>query len=170
MRRRLYFLVPDLPHARKIMDELLLARIDDRHIHVLAKEGTPLGDLPEARLWDRSDLKEAINHGFGVGGAIGAVGSLVALSVPSLRLLPSGALLAAAILVGAGFGAWVSGMIGVSLPNRELKAFLPAVEKGEFLMIVDVPRQRVEEIEQLVRSHHPQATFGGVEPHLPVFP
>lgn len=170
MRRRLYFLVPDLPRARQLTDELLLARIDDHHIHVLAKEGTPLGDLPEARLWDRSDLKEAISHGWGVGALIGALGGLVALSIPALHQLPAGALFAAAVLIGMAFGAWVSGMIGVSLPNRELKAFLPGVEKGALLMIVDVPKERVEEIQQRVRSQHPEVEFGGVEPHLPVFP
>ena len=40
MRRRLYFIMPDLPSARKMMDDLLLARIEERHIHVLARRGT----------------------------------------------------------------------------------------------------------------------------------
>jgi hypothetical protein len=48
MRRRLYFLVPNIDIATKVVDELLLARIEDRHIHVIAKRGTPLGELPEA--------------------------------------------------------------------------------------------------------------------------
>ena len=36
MRRRLYYLLPDAGSARKIMDDLLLARIEERHIHFLA--------------------------------------------------------------------------------------------------------------------------------------
>ena len=39
MRRRLYFIMPDLPSARRMMDDLLLARIEERHIHVLARRG-----------------------------------------------------------------------------------------------------------------------------------
>ena len=36
--RRIYFLVPDHDTTKKIVDELLLARIEERHIHVIAKE------------------------------------------------------------------------------------------------------------------------------------
>ncbi|HET9023545.1 MAG TPA: DUF1269 domain-containing protein, partial [Burkholderiaceae bacterium] len=44
--RRIYFLLPDVASARAIVNELLLARIEERRIHVLAREGTPLEDLP----------------------------------------------------------------------------------------------------------------------------
>jgi hypothetical protein len=37
-------------------------------------------------------------------------------------------------------------------------------------MMVDVPRDRVEEIEALVKKHHPDAECGGVEPAIPAFP
>ena len=33
MRRRLYFILPDLETAQKVEQELLLAHIDDHHIH-----------------------------------------------------------------------------------------------------------------------------------------
>ena len=54
--RRIYFLVPDIPMAKRIVDELLLARIEERHLHVLAKRGMPLENLPEASLLQKSDL------------------------------------------------------------------------------------------------------------------
>ena len=44
--RRIYFLLPDVEVARKVVDELLLARIADDNIHVIAKEGTAMKDLP----------------------------------------------------------------------------------------------------------------------------
>jgi hypothetical protein len=37
-------------------------------------------------------------------------------------------------------------------------------------MLVDVSKQRVDEIEQLVRRHHPEADIEGVEPNIPNFP
>ena len=46
--KRIYFLVPTIELAKTIVDELLLARIEERHIHILAKRGTPLENLPEA--------------------------------------------------------------------------------------------------------------------------
>ncbi len=48
--KRIYFLVPDIATTEKIVDDLLLARIEEKHIHVLAKRGTQLEDLPEATL------------------------------------------------------------------------------------------------------------------------
>ena len=40
--RRIYFLLPNVDVARKVVDELLLARIAEDNIHVIAKEGTSL--------------------------------------------------------------------------------------------------------------------------------
>ncbi len=64
MRRRLYFLLPDVDSARRTADDLLLARIEDRHMNVLARRGTDLGELREAGYALKSDLL----HGAGVGG------------------------------------------------------------------------------------------------------
>lgn len=41
MRRRLYFLFPDIEVVRKVVDELLLARIEESHMHLLARDGVP---------------------------------------------------------------------------------------------------------------------------------
>jgi hypothetical protein len=73
-------------------------------------------------------------------------------------------------LAGAGAGAWISGMIGVSAPSSRLKEFESAIEKGQLMMMVDVPKVRVEEITNLVKSHHPEAEVNGTEPVIPAFP
>ena len=54
--RRLYFLLPNLSATHKVVDELLLARVTEKQIHVIAREGTELGDLPEASLIQKSDF------------------------------------------------------------------------------------------------------------------
>ena len=69
MRRRLYYLLPDLPSARKIMDDLLLARIEERHIHFLAKRGTPMDGLHEANILQKSDLVHGAQRGVLIGAA-----------------------------------------------------------------------------------------------------
>jgi len=38
------------------------------------------------------------------------------------------------------------------------------------LMLVDVPRARVQEIEVLVTRHHPEAELEGIDPNIPIFP
>ena len=37
MRKRLYYMLPDIHSARQMLDEMLLMRVEERHIHFLAK-------------------------------------------------------------------------------------------------------------------------------------
>ena len=168
--RRIYFVVPDHDTTKTIVDELLLARIEERHIHVVAKEGAPMEDLPEASLMQKSDFVPALERGATIGGATGIVCGLVAMTFPPAGLVMGGGAVLAIALAGAGVGAWLSSMIGISLPNSCLKQFEGGVEQGEFLMLIDVPKDRVEEIEELVKQHHPEADLGGTEPTIPPFP
>ena len=114
MRRRMYFLLPDVPTARQVVDELLLARIDDRHMHVLAKEGTTMEDLPQATLLQKSDFVHGVEQGLAVGGVTGVLAGLVAVTFPPAGLVLGGGAVLATALAGAGMGAWVSSMIGIS--------------------------------------------------------
>ena len=87
MRRRLYYLLPDLPSARKIMDDLLLARIEERHIHFLAKRGTPMDGLHEANILQKSDLVHGAQRGVLIGAALGcALGFLITLTADRSRM------------------------------------------------------------------------------------
>lgn len=168
--RRLYFMLPDLDTARIVVDELLVKRVDDHHIHVVAKEGTPMGDLPEANLLQKSDFIPAMERGLAVGGITGVIAGIAAVTFPPAGLVLGGGAILGTSLAGAGFGAWISGMIGMDVPNSQIDKFEEAIEKGEVLMMVDIPKTRVEEIEALVQQHHPDADMGGTEPHIPAFP
>lgn len=168
--RRLYFLVPNVEQTRKIVDELLLARIDEQHIHVLAKEGTSLEDLPEAKLSQKSDLVPALERGLSLGGATGLLAGLVAITVPAAGAVFGGGAVLASTLAGAGVGAWMATMIGVDVPNTRLSGFEEAIQHGEILMMVDVAKDRVDEIDSLVKKHHPEAEVKGTEPAIPEFP
>ncbi|WP_168798714.1 MULTISPECIES: DUF1269 domain-containing protein [Oxalobacteraceae] len=170
MRRRIYFMLPDVPSARALLDELLLARIEERYMHFCAKDGTPLPDMPEANFLQKTDLVHGAESGMLVGGAIGLIGgALLVLFPPEGVRLQMIAVLVAGI-VGALFGAWASGMVAAAIPNSRLKAFQAGMERGQVLLMIDVPNQRVTEIENLVEKRHPEARFGGMEPHIPAFP
>jgi len=168
--RRLYFTLPDINTARTVVDELLLKRIDSHHIHVLAREGTPLGDLPEASLFQKSDFIPAVERGLAVGGITGLLAGIAIVSLPLAELSLGGGAILGAGLAGAGIGAWVSSMIGVDVPNSQIHQFEQAIGAGEILMMVDIPKSRVEEVEALIYGHHPSAAAGGTEPHIPAFP
>ncbi len=166
--RRLYFLLPDLTITHQVVDELLLARIDERHIHVIAKEGTQLGDLPEATLMQKSDFVPAMERGVALGGATGVIAGLVAIALPGV-VIAGGALLAMG-LAGAGMGAWLGGMIGMDVKNSHVKKFESSLQAGEILILVDVPKDRVDSVQASIRKLHPEVDFEGTEPTIPAFP
>ncbi len=170
MRRRLYFLLPNVQTAKAVVDELLLARIEERHIHVLAREGTPMNHLPEATLLQKSDFVHGLEQGIAVGGATGVLAGLVAVTFPPAGLVIGGGALLGIALAGAGVGAWVSSMIALDVPNVRLKEFQRAVDEGHILMMVDVPKGEVEAVTELIKRHHPEADMHGVEPTIPAFP
>jgi hypothetical protein len=167
--RRIYFLAPNIEVSKTIVDELLLARVEERHIHVLAKRGTPMENLPEATYQQKSDFIPALEQGVALGGLTGMLAGLVAMALPGGLVLAGGALLATT-LAGAGVGAWMSSMVGSSIGNRRIQQFEEAIENGAFLFMIDVPKDRVDEIEDLIKKHHPDAEFGGTEPRIPAFP
>ena len=166
--RRLYCLLPDLDTTKKIVDELLLARIEDRRIHIVAKEGVSLGDLPEASI--PSDVGPAIEQGLALGGATGVLAGLVAITFPPAGMVLGGGAVLALTVMGAGMGAFYSAMLGLDREDRRIQKFDDAIQRGEFLMLVDVPKKRVHEIEDLIKNHHPDADIEGTEPTIPAFP
>jgi hypothetical protein len=168
--RRIYFLVPDLATAGAVTDELLLARIEERHIHVIAREGTALGDLPKASLLQSSDVVPAVERGLALGGATGILAGVVAVTFPPAGVVLGGGAVLATALAGAGIGAWLSSMIGVDVTNTRIRQFEKQIAEGEILFLVDVPRERVAAVEAMVKSHHPEAEIEGTEPHIPAFP
>ncbi|HEU0203518.1 MAG TPA: DUF1269 domain-containing protein [Burkholderiaceae bacterium] len=170
MKRRLYVLLPDLASAIQTANDLLLARIEDRHMHFLGPRGMSLGILHEASVLQKSDLRHALFLGVGLG-VIG--GMLLGLY---LKLTPIGDFQAdigtflLCVIGGGLFGAWTSTLIGMSTPNMKLKPFEKDLAEGKILLMVDVPVARVEEIEALLKGRHPEATDRGVDPTMPVFP
>jgi hypothetical protein len=170
MRRRLYFVLPDVEAARRTLDDLLLARVEDRHIHSLAHRGTDLSGLRDANVLQKTDLVHGAEVGLVVGGIGGLLLGLLAVFTPPDGVTLQLATVLATSLGGALFGAWVASLVGASVPNSRLKQFQRDIEAGHVLMMVDVPLGRVEEIRDLVHRRHPEASGGAVEPTVPAFP
>src|SRR5512146_2367521 len=123
MRRRLYFLLPGIDSARQMLDEMLLARIEVRHIRFLARRGALPLELPEAGMLQKTDVVHGAELGLVVGGGAGAIaGVLLVMFPPHGRTLELVTVLITALL-GALFGAWVASMVGTSVPNSMLNRF-----------------------------------------------
>jgi hypothetical protein len=166
----MYFVVPDARSARQIRDELLLTRIEDDHILVMAKDGVSLTGMHEASILQKTDFVHGAETGLAVGGGIGIVAGLVAVFFPPAGVDLQLVTILLTALVGAAFGAWAASMVASSIPNSRLRSFESAIAAGHILMMVDVPPGRVDEIRELVASHHPEAMGSGIEPTIPAFP
>jgi len=168
MKRRLYFLLPDVSSTRQVVNELLLTRIDSRRLHVIAKDESLIEGLPEANLLQKSDVIHGLEMGLIVGGLTGALGGIIASQLSTV--LAGGALVLISSLAGAFVGAWVAGMIGTSVRNSQIASYQPAIDNGEILLMVDTNRNRVSEIISMIKRRHPEAHGQRVEPTIPAFP
>ena len=170
MRLRMYVTLPDVQSARRLANDLLLARIEDRHMHFLARRGTDLGELHEASYLQKSDTSHAAIVGMLIGGALGAIlGAIIVNFPPGAMTVEIGAVLITTI-VGSGLGMWISSMVGLSVPNSRLKAFESDIEAGKVLLMLDVPAGRYQEVHDVIARTHPEAVDGGNEPTVPAFP
>lgn len=157
MRRRLYFLLPDVESAKRTADDLLLARVDDRHMRFLSKRGTVLEPLHEAGYLEKTDMVHGAVVGLVLGGIIGALAGALVVAYPPEGISPKLVAVLIGMLAGAPLGAWIASMVGAAVPNSRLKQFHADLDAGRVLMMVDVPFRRVGEISELVVSRHPEA-------------
>ena len=171
MLTRIYWLLPDVESAEETMDDLLLARVEYRHMHFVGKEDTDMGDLNRANVLQTSDVVRSAQMGLIIGAALGALlGALIAVFYPMVGDEPQWGIAIGLTIGGALFGIWTSTLIGVSTPSKRLQRFAQEIENGRILLMVDLNRLRVDEIKERLRGRHPEAHFEGREPETPAFP
>lgn len=172
MKRKLFFLLPDIKTAHSMMDQMLLSRVEERNVRFLAKPDVSLEGLPEANVIEKTDSLHGIGVGAMIGGVCGVLGGLLIVAFPWIVSIPTGgeqtfhvlAILAIG-LIGAGFGAWWSGMVSTAIPNSSLDPYKERISRGDILMIVNVPYHRIREIRNLVGEKCGDAcSYVGVSP------
>ena len=171
MRRKLYFMLPNIKTAQQMMDRLLLARIEEQSIHFLAKPEISLEELPEANVFEKTDSLHGVGMGAIVGGVIGVTGGMIVVAFPALVSIPTVEnpfnWLAVPVIgsIGAAFGAWWNGMISSAIPNSSLKSYEGEIARGGILMIVRSPYHRIRDIRSLVQRECGDAcSYVGVTP------
>ena len=142
MRLRMYVTLPDVASARKLADDLLLARIEDRHMHFLARRGTDLGELHQASYLQKTDTVHGAFVGLVIGGLMGVIVGLLLMQFPPAGVNLQFVTVLIAAIVGAGLGTWVASMVGLQVPNSRLKGFDPDIQEGKILLMLDVPSGR----------------------------
>jgi hypothetical protein len=156
--RRLYFIVPEESQAVQIVADLETAGVDRQHIHAIAGKGATLEKLPAANERQRHDTVWRLQQIFWLGNLVlfvlGAVGLIVSVLQGSLigTVL---SFVAMALTLTAGV------LFATRVPDTHLDEFRGVLSHHEVLLLVDVPKQRVAEIEELISRRHPEATAGG---------
>jgi len=166
MKKRQYYLLSNVSRTQQLVDELLLARISESNIHVVAKKKASLGNLPKASPLQTSNIIHSIESGLVVGGITGLfAGIAITMSLPVNNIL--GAITLISMLTGSVIGSWASSMVGSSTPNPNLKKFQSAIEEGQILLIVDVPAGRAKEIADIANNRQDRNREWGINNQEP---
>ncbi|MDQ7075756.1 MAG: hypothetical protein Q9O24_11530 [Gammaproteobacteria bacterium] len=158
MLRRLYFLFPDEKQAQPVVKQLVELNIPKRRIHAIA-HNIELNSLPQATQRQQHDSAFQIEQALWASNLI-----LFGLAfVVFVTALVSSSFVGAVSALSVMALTFVAGeKFVVHLPNVHLTEFSDALAHGEILLMIDVPKQRVAEIETLVHQHYPVAVVGGV--------
>lgn len=167
--KRLCFLSPDVAHTRRVVDTFRDNGIADKHIYVVAKEGANVEDLPDSGP-DNNDFLPAYERGLAIGGVGGLLAGLFALVFPASGLVIGGGTVLLFGLYGAGLGGLLTGLAGAAFPSSRLRKFEAAIDEGKLLVMVDVPAERVEHFNALVREVDPDTEVMGIEPRPSLVP
>lgn len=164
MKRRLYFLLPDVAHARAVVAELTASGIRYNAMHVVARPGLDMADLPVATSRETVDLGGRLETLLWDGNlAVFFIALLVLVGLLLLQIHWAWLLIPAVIMLGT----FAAGLVFTArIPNVHLSEFTDAIHHGELLLMIDVPVRHVSYVESLVHRHHPEAVTGGVGWHL----
>lgn len=162
--RRLYFLIPTVKLTETIVNELEQQGVDHKHLHVVASIEQSLKGLPEANIWQKTELAHGLEWGTGIGGTAGLLGGLLTVAFPPGGIILGGGALLIGAAAGAGVGAAMMGLMKGHEHNHQLDDFKKEIEHGEILLMVDLPKSDVERITESILQHHPEAHIRISEP------
>ena len=165
MLRRLFFLFPDETHAQRVVDELVNNDISIRRIHAIT-HGVELKTLPEATERQKRDTSFRVEWFLWNANLSIFSFALIAL----FATLLSGDIYWSAVSLSVMAITFILGeQFAVYIPDTHLTEFTDALSHGEILLMVDVPKYRVAEIEHLVHHRHPEACVAGASWSIDAF-
>lgn len=159
MTRRMFYLFADDSRGTALLADLNAAGIGAEHLHAVTGGGGSLRQFPPATLRQQRDRVWQIERWLWAGNlvlfalaAIGLALALIAGHVPA-------ALGAAAVMVAS----FTAGLVFVRhMPETHLGELDIALKHGDVVLMVDVPKQRVNEVAELIRQRYPEAEASGL--------
>ena len=156
--RRLYFMIPDESQATRVVSDLETAGVGRQHMHALAGKGATLTHLPPANERQRRDagfrLERLAWNGNLALFFLGLLGLVASLAVSSMIGMVVCIALMILTLVGGA-------LFALRVPDTHLDEFRGVLSHSEVLLMVDVPKRKVAEIEEMLYRRHPEVAPGG---------
>jgi len=142
--------------AREGVDRLRAANVQATDIGLLLADSAEARRLLEG---GPSATAKSATIGSAVGGSLFGLAT-VALAGPLgvLTVGPITALLGGAV-TGAGVGGLLGALVGLGIPEHEAAVRVEAVQRGGVLLTCDVDEERIEELEQALRTSGARDVF-----------
>ena len=159
MLKRLYFLFPEKHQVEQAVRELQNMGIKMGSMHTIAKAGVDINGLPVATDRQKQDFGATLDKflwNLNLGLFFFAALLLVYAVFQGHWLLAGFNLL---VMAGA---LYVGNYFVVHIPHTHLDQFQGALAHREILLLVDVPRWRMGQVERLIRKRHPESSLDGV--------
>lgn len=157
--KRLYYLAPTIDSVEKISEDLHKHGVTDWRFHVLSKDeaGLYTHHLHTANAFQKTDLVRFMERGLMVGLGVGLLFALPTVYLERFTLEAWFAVCLFCVL----FGTWAGGIGGISQDHYKTRRFQSDIDEGKHLIMVDVSKDDLSVIQQLMMQHHPEATLQG---------
>ncbi len=159
MYRRLFFVLPDETHAMQVVHDIEASGVDHNHIHAVPGHGVTLAQLHLATPRQQRDAAGRIGKMIWITNLVIFFIALIGL----IQALARNSVLWTAVALLVVTATIVAGVLFASrVPGTHLGDLRSALSHGDIVLMVDVPKARVHEIEEVAERHHPEVTAGGV--------
>jgi hypothetical protein len=160
-----YMTVPRQGVTAEIAEELLGDGVPEDRIHVYSASPERAPPMPVKVSHYRPSTREAVAGGV-VGAIIGALAGIPLLWLGGLGIAPLLVLIVAGGTGGAVFRLWIG-----SPPGGALDRLDDALKRGETVMMLEIEDRWVGQVENRVKSRHPEVSVLGTDPQgTPPFP
>ncbi len=152
--KRLYFVAETLESTEKLVKSLVALSDLSWQYHVLSKDENGLIErrIRSANFLHKTDVIRQAEQGALIGLTLGVIGAgFYAAFNPQLLPLPLSSWLAY-ILVPMLVVGWIGGILGIRMQHYQLKRLNDELEYGGYVVMLDVPNERVQMVHQYLIS------------------
>ena len=157
--KRFYYLTSDIESVEKISQDLHEQGISDWNFHVLSKDEAGLyrRHINSATPWQELDIVHSALRGTLIGAGLSLIAGLAVMAFTSFGVYSVFLL----VVVGALFGTWAGGFVGISHENYKIARFHDDIEAGKYLVMVDVHPDEQHRVQEIMSKSHPEAEASG---------